>query len=87
MSDECSVLTKKNGGRKRPIRVLIMLDRQSIVRDVQHMETIINQANAVLIARHRVVVAYNYVALVYHYGALSQKNVYSSLKRENNYYN
>lgn len=87
MSNECSVLTKENGGRRRPIRVLIMFDRQSIDTGVQRVVTIINQTNAVLIAGHRIVVAYNYVALVYHFGVLSQKNVYSSLKRENNYYN
>lgn len=85
--DECTVLTRNNGGIRRLIQILRMLDRKSIVSDVQSVSDIANQANAVLIASHHVRVFHDHVIIVYQFIALLQKNVYSSLEYKKIYYN
>lgn len=86
MSNKCSVLTRKNGGRRRYIRLFLRrLNRESLISDVQRMRIITHQANAKLIGSHRIRVLEDHMFFIYQFIALSQKNIYSSLKRKKIY--
>lgn len=65
MKGRCSILTGKNGSGRRLIEEHRMVDRQNVVSDVQRVESIIKQANVILVAGHHICILQEQKVLIH----------------------
>lgn len=76
MRGRCSILTGKNGSGRHLIGELRMVDRQNVVSDVQRVESIIKQANVILVAGHHICILQEQKVLIHQSRTLWRKSFF-----------